>query len=208
MATTGNNDGGSLPPDFFLTPHQQSLLFAALNANKQQSPATNGNNAQGTTSASNGVSLSPSSFKNSPMQTNGSSNGYQESPYLDNYDYDFGDSSFDFSLVGGDQAQMIGDVPSTDKSESPDADIHDKRSHPDDDDGESGNDSKRRESPEKIPKKPGRKPLTSEPTSVRCSASVSAHHKTNNCRPVEAKGPKPCGPEGIQRTQGKARQGS
>lgn len=155
---SANANGASHNEDFFLTPHQQSLLFAALNTNKQQAPAA--------PIASNPVSLSPSSFKNSPSNGAGAGTGYQESPFLDNYEYEFGDSSFDFSFANNDQGAMIGDMPSTsDKSDSPEDDLHDKRSHPDDDDDDE-TDPKRRESSDKIPKKPGRKPLTSEPTSV------------------------------------------
>ncbi|POR35211.1 AP-1-like transcription factor [Tolypocladium paradoxum] len=165
MASAGDG-GGSLPPNFFLTPHQQNLLFAALNANKQLPSGS---------PANNGVSLSPNSFKSSPMQhvENG---GFQESPYLDNYDYEFGDSSFDFSFASVDQPQMIGDVPGTVRSDSAENDSNDKRSHPDDeeDDDSPGNDSKRRESTDKAPKKPGRKPLTSEPTSKRKAQNRAA----------------------------------
>lgn len=95
--------------------------------------------------------------------------GFQASPFMDNLDYtDFGDSSLDFSF-NPDPPAMIGDLPELSKSETPENDIHEKRSHPDDDDDEdsnSGNDPKRRESTDKVPKKPGRKPLTSEPSSV------------------------------------------
>ncbi|UNI22572.1 DNA-binding transcription factor yap1 [Purpureocillium takamizusanense] len=165
MASTGDG-GGSLPPNFFLTPHQQNLLFAALNANNPQKPAP---------AASNGLSLSPNSFKGSPMQ-NLDTSGFQESPYLDNYDYDFGDSSFDFSFAGGDQPQMIGDVPGTAGTDSTENESNEKRSHPDDEEGDTspGNDSKRRESNDKAPKKPGRKPLTSEPTSKRKAQNRAA----------------------------------
>lgn len=160
MASAGDG-GGSLPPNFLLTPHQQSLLFAALNANKQQTSAS--------PTTAKGLSMSPTSFEGSPMQ-NVDTVGFQDSPYLDNIDYDFGDSSFDFSFAsnGGDQAKMVGDIPGTVRSDSTDNDGHEKRSHPDDEDDDSspGNDSKRRESTEKVAKKPGRKPLTSEPTSV------------------------------------------
>lgn len=85
---------------------------------------------------------------------------------MDSVDYDFGDSSFDFSFADNDQSKMIGDLPESLKSESPEGDYHEKRDHPDDEDSSPGNDAKRRESAEKVPKKPGRKPLTSEPTSV------------------------------------------
>lgn len=163
MASAGT--GGSLPPNFLLTPQQQNLLFAALNSNKQQTSASPANNA---------LSLSPTSFHNSAAQPKSATNqAYQESPFLDNYDYDFGDSSFDFSFATDDQPSMIGDIPSaggalTSKSDSTENEGTEKRSHPDDEDEETspGKDPKRRESTEKVPKKPGRKPLTSEPSSV------------------------------------------
>lgn len=168
MASTGT--GGSLPPNFLLTPQQQGLLFAALNSNKQQ---LGGSPVPAPAPASNAMSMSPTSFENSPVQSKaGHHHAYQESPYLDNYDYDFGDSSFDFSFAGNadEQAKMIGDLPARTSagSESTENEGNEKRSHPDDEDDEDspGNDPKRRESTEKVPKKPGRKPLTSEPSSV------------------------------------------
>lgn len=107
---------------------------------------------------------------------------FQESPYLDNIDYDFGDSSFDFSFAsnGGEQLNMVADAPGTVSSESTENDGHEKRSHPDDeeDDSSPGNDSKRREGTEKIAKKPGRKPLTSEPTSV---STLPICHVSSSC---------------------------
>ncbi|KAM5346618.1 hypothetical protein ACJ41O_009623 [Fusarium nematophilum] len=170
MASTGT--GGTLPPNFLLTPQQQNLLFAALNSNKQQLSGS---------PASNPLALSPTSFHNSASQNKALPNsGYQESPFLDNYDYDFGDSSFDFSFATDDQPSMIGDIPSaaaaTANSDSTDNDTPEKRSHPDDEDEEEspGNDPKRRESSEKIPKKPGRKPLTSEPSSKRKAQNRAA----------------------------------
>lgn len=161
MASSGA--GGSLPPNFLLTPQQQSLLFAALNSNKQ-SP-----------SVSNPATISPGAFQNSAMQSAQSST-FQESPYLDNLDNldytDYVDSSFDFSFANGDQPAMIGDIPETIKSESTDNDPHEKRSHPDDEDDLTENDPKRRESTDK--KKPGRKPLTSEPSSKRKAQNRAA----------------------------------
>lgn len=167
MSSSGSG-GGSLPPNFLLTPHQQSLLFAALSANKQK------NTASPTTK---GLMSSPPSLQSSPIQkANGA--GIQESPYLDNCDYDLGDSSFDFSFAstGGDQARNIGDIPDTGNSDSTEGEAHEKRSHPDDEEGDSspGNDSKRRESTEKVAKKPGRKPLTSEPISKRKAQNRAA----------------------------------
>lgn len=162
MASSGA--GGSLPPNFLLTPQQQSLLFAALNSNKQ-SPG-----------AANPATISPGAFQNSAMQ-NTQASGFQESPYLDNLDNldynDYGDSSFDFSFANGDQAAMIGDIPETVKSESTENDSHEKRSHPDDEDDLIENDPKRRESTGDK-KKPGRKPLTSEPSSKRKAQNRAA----------------------------------
>ncbi|KAK1719235.1 transcription factor PAP1 [Colletotrichum lupini] len=170
MASTTNS---GFPTNFILTPQQQSLLYAALNSNKQQlanqSPTTKDN------------SMSPSSYQTSPAQ-GAAATGFQESPYLDNYDYDFGDSSFDFDVSTVGQAKMIGDIPGgaqsakSTKSDSTENDGNDKRSHPDDDEDEDspGNDAKRREGSEKAPKKPGRKPLTSEPTSKRKAQNRAA----------------------------------
>ena len=157
MASTGS--GGSLPPNFLLTPQQQSLLFAALNSNRQ-SPTSN----------NNPPTASPAVFSNSAAPST-QANGFSDSPFLDNLDNldytEFGDPSFDFSFANGDQS-VLADDSSGIKSESPENDGHEKRSHPDDEDDEpTENGSKRRESTDKVPKKPGRKPLTSEPSSVR-----------------------------------------
>lgn len=147
MASTGN------PHDFVLTPQQQSLLFAALNSNRQSAPGN--------------VNMSPASFGGSPNQgTDGSA--FDTSPFLD-YDYDInGDSSFDFSFADGSNAKMIGDLPGGSGSEKSGSENNEteKRSHPDDDNEDDGGDTKRQETGEKVSKKPGRKPLTTEPTSV------------------------------------------
>jgi len=170
MASVTNS---GFPTNFILTPQQQSLLFAALNSNKQQlanqSPTT-----------TKDTSMSPSSYQTSPAQ--GAAHGFQESPYLDNYDYDFGDSSFDFDVSTVGQGKMIGDIPGgaqsaqSTKSDSTENDGTDKRAHPDDEEDEDspGNDAKRREGSEKVPKKPGRKPLTSEPSSKRKAQNRAA----------------------------------
>jgi AP-1-like factor len=139
-----------------LTPQQQSLLFAALNSNRP-------NNGQSNAA----FNLSPLPFNGSPVQGTDGLSSFQNSPDLD-YDYDYAgaDSSFDFSFDDTNQPKMIGDLPGTTrapKSTSPDSESAEKRSHPDD--GESSG-AKRRESEEKVAKKPGRKPLTTEPSSV------------------------------------------
>ena len=75
-----------------------------------------------------------------------------------------GDESFDFDVSG----QMIGDISDSNGN----GDIHEKRKSIDgkDDDDEGG--GKRREGDNKSGKKPGRKPLTSEPTSVSAARAV------------------------------------
>lgn len=84
----------------------------------------------------------------------------------DLYDFD-GDNSFDFDNadLGG---EMIGALP--DGAAGPEH--HEKRKSPDEDDAAEEGDSKRQETQdgEKGAKKPGRKPLTSEPTTVSLSS--------------------------------------
>ena len=153
---------------FLLTPQQQELLFAALNANR---PIT----------GSTAVTDTPATTKPADLV-----NGIADSSFLD-YDYSFdgADTSLDFSLGGGDHASSLdnddgdgdGDDAKTDSAPSnADNDSPDKRSHPEDDDDEDGAAAKRHESTEKVPKKPGRKPLTSEPSSVRHNSSNSASY--------------------------------
>ncbi|KAI1498764.1 transcription factor PAP1-domain-containing protein [Biscogniauxia marginata] len=165
-------------PNFILTPQQQNLLFRALTSNQ---PA-NSNSSK----SNNAMTLSPESLTTSPVQNQkgpgfDDSNGVQESPFLD-YDYDLGpDNSFDFDFGNDSQAQMIGDLPDTSpskdssKASSPENESSDKRGHPDeeDDDEEEGG-GKRRESEGKVPKKPGRKPLTNEPSSKRKAQNRAA----------------------------------
>ena len=144
-------------PKFYLSPDQQNLLMAALSSNtKSGSPlaASNGNSSVQPDRLLNGSHES----SNGDADQNGFSSGnleYDDSPYLDfNADADF-DENYDFE--GNDQ--MIGDMPDSNE-------LHDKRKSIEgaEDDDEGG--GKRRESETSTAKKPGRKPLTSEPTTV------------------------------------------
>lgn len=147
-------------PNFTLSSRQEELLFAALNSNNLDTTGT-----QLPASSNSIENMSTSAFNESPIQAPGSGtlNGFDESPFID-YDYEFeGDDSFNFEFNNDSQGQMIGNLPGT--SSDGDADNHEKRSHPDDEDEEEGG-GKRREGDDKSSKKPGRKPLTSEPTSV------------------------------------------
>jgi len=148
-----------------LTPQQQNLLFAALNANRK--------------SATPASTMSPLQFNGSPLQGSDNVGGFQGSPEFD-YDYDLigADSSFDYPFNDPSQPKMIGDLPGatsdTSKSDSADnTESPDKRSHPDDDEEETPG-AKRRESEDKVAKKPGRKPLTTEPSSKRKAQNRAA----------------------------------
>ena len=147
--------------NFQLSARQEELLFAALNSNKSNIIDTSSalSNSQYT--------MAPGALSESPLQQapgSGTLNGFEDSPFID-YDYEFdADGSFDYGLSNDSQGQMIGTLPGG--SSDGDADTHDKRSHPDDDGDDDEGGGKRREGDEKSSKKPGRKPLTSEPTSV------------------------------------------
>jgi len=151
----------TINPNFMLSARQE-LLFAALNSNKASTINTS-------IPPSNDIfSMAAGSATESPSQAPGSGtlNGFEESPFLDyDYDYEFDvDGSFDYNFSNESQGQMIGKLPGT--SSDGDAENNDKRSHPEDDGDEEEGGGKRREGDEKSSKKPGRKPLTSEPTSV------------------------------------------
>lgn len=159
-------------PNFILSPHQQNLLFAALNSNKGSTVDNN---------FVDPVTMAPMSFTESPQQQapgSGTLNGFEDSPFMDNYDYEFDpEGSFDYSYDNNSQGQMIGKLPGT--SSDGEGESHEKRSHSldDDDDNEEDGGGKRREGEDKGSKKPGRKPLTSEPTSVsvHCDPFFSKH---------------------------------
>ncbi|RCI16731.1 hypothetical protein L249_2764 [Ophiocordyceps polyrhachis-furcata BCC 54312] len=150
MPPAESDDGaGSLPHNFYLTPQQQYLLFAALNSNRPASASY---------AVSAPVSLSPTSFQSSPLSS------------LENHDYVYSDPS----IVSLHPPQPAIDGPATVKSDSTEADSGEKRHHQDDDDEAASNDPKRHEISAKAPKKPGRKPLTSEPTSKRKAQNRAA----------------------------------
>ena len=134
--------------DLYLSPNEQDLLVAALNSNQ---PGNNRSDSQ--------VGLA----NYSPSQMNPGSSQLafsDDSPYLDFQDGEFDDSNFDFDAGG----RMIGDLPDEEDLEDH---LHDKRkSMGDGDDETEDGGGKRREGEDKTAKKPGRKPLTSEPTSV------------------------------------------
>lgn len=170
-------DDTAFNPDLYLSPNEQGLLLTALNSNKRglsddKGPypplSTPSGRPGGPRSTSNPLqyqqsgrnSLDNDLYASPVQQTPGSGAlGVDESPYLD---YDLDDVNFDWDINGD---QMIGSLPGT-SADDDDADLHDKRKASDDDADDHDGGGKRREGDDKTNKKPGRKPLTSEPTSV------------------------------------------
>lgn len=161
-ATTANPN--FISPNFKLSAEQEELLFAALNSNKSTSPLSKDH-----------LSMAPTAYTESPLDGLGSIplGNFDESPFID-YDYEFdAEAGFDYDFANDSQAQMIGELPGTGSSDG-EAEGNDKRSHPDDEDDNEEGGGKRREGDEKVSKKPGRKPLTSEPTSVSTPPLICA----------------------------------
>ena len=170
-------NGNSIPkatsaPDLSLTENEQALLRAALSSNtspKQpdlspKGPSTGALNSQKASADAqqqNPTTMgSYSSDMYSPAQgTYGQLDGFDAdtSPLLD---FDLEDGNFDWDNSG-----MIGDLPTLPDGDN--GDHHDKRKKSiDDEDGDEAG-GKRREAGEKTSaRKPGRKPLTGEPTTV------------------------------------------
>jgi AP-1-like factor len=191
----------TISPNLTLSARQEQLLYAALNSNNKLSNIEASNNQ-----STDSFAMAPGSFTESPLQAPGSGtlNGFDDSPFID-YDYEFdADGSFDYDFSNDSQGQMIGKLPGS--SSDGDNDTHDKRSHPEDDDDEEDGGGKRREGDEKASKKPGRKPLTSEPTSV--SSLVAFIVIAILMLFPEAQGPKPCCTTGVSGAQRKAPEGS
>ncbi|CZS97441.1 related to AP1-like transcription factor [Rhynchosporium agropyri] len=156
-------------PRLNLSARQEELLFAALNSNNKTTKLE-------TTSfqSPDQLAMAPGALTESPLQAPGSGTvGSEESPFID-YDYEFeGDGSFDYGDFNNEsQVQMIGNLPGS--SSDGDNENNDKRSHPEVDGEEEDGGGKRREGDDKTAKKPGRKPLTSEPTSKRKAQNRAA----------------------------------
>ena len=156
----------------YLSANQQDLLLAALNSQaggRQDTQPQAGNSGvlkQSSTDSPiqtadmNGVN--ENALFMSPQQAEfGNLNG-DFTPDLDYLDDDF---DFENADLGG---EMIGSLPGGSMDDFNGTDLHDKRKNSDEyDTGEEG-DPKRQElgDGERGAKKPGRKPLTSEPTTV------------------------------------------
>lgn len=135
----------------YLSPNQQDLLLAALNsqAGGQQNPSQqttmNGTN-------DNGLYISPQQ-----ATFNDFDDFSPDLDYLDGEGFDFENAD-----LGG---EMIGALPG---DGSNGGELHEKRKNSEEFDATVEGDPKRQETQEgeKSAKKPGRKPLTSEPTTV------------------------------------------
>ena len=178
MAGTTRNDFQN-PGQFYLDPNQQDLLLAALASNNQNAndifaagldkPTLNGlpNGLPEAQHYNFPVDQIDQGFFASPQQSTPASafgnigGGIEESPF-DNY-LD-GETNFDFDNADNGDL-MIGALPGDGSNKE--IESNEKRKTPGDDADEQEGGGKRREGEDKQAKKPGRKPLTSEPTTVR-----------------------------------------
>ncbi|KAM5450653.1 DNA-binding transcription factor yap1 [Microsporum audouinii] len=151
----------SFQRNLYLSPDQQDLLLAALSSNNQ--PTKLGHQSSiGSANGSSGNEI----FDSPPQDIPGSgqlSFDPDDSPFL-GLDLD---TEFDVS----DHA-LIGDLPSVETAEQQPEHREKRKSL----DGQEGADTgkKRKENEEKVAKKPGRKPLTSEPTTKRKAQNRAA----------------------------------
>ena len=172
-------------PNLFLTANEQSLLRTALSSNSNSSQSARNPPTKRPAievSASHQASTTPKHRQSSATMGSYSEETYKspdlETPVSGHFNDLEGDTSplLDFDLEDGsyewDNSGMIGDLPGA--SNGDDTEHHDKRKKStDDDDGEEGT-GKRREGEEKgTGRKPGRKPLTGEPTTVSTSCTTN-----------------------------------
>ncbi len=164
-------NGTAYSPDLTLTPDQEDLLRTALSSNKPNRSSPQISN-KGTSSATRSnsdpkhlqhnidhMANGPNMFTSPVQETPGSGqlSNFDESPFLEYLD----DGNFDWDNSGD---QLFGDLPGTESYG--DSEHHDKRKASLDDEDEEEGTSKRREGDDKTAKKPGRKPMTGEPTTV------------------------------------------
>lgn len=181
MSLPGLNDPAF--GDLLLLPAEQDLLLAALNSNgangrvgkRSQAIEASSINSLPLSIIPNSEDLQKFSGRGiepylSPLQhTRGTGSldnfGIDESPYLE---FDVDDAHYEWDLQEG---QLTGDLPGTSISDE-EAEHNEKRKGHEEEPEDGGR--KRHEGEEKLSKKPGRKLLTSEPTSV--GAFLSLHH--------------------------------
>jgi AP-1-like factor len=140
-----------------LSQEQQDVIIAAFNSNRQDQTS----DAQPPSSASfdfaSGSLANPIFAGFSQPELNGN---FSEQGFLD---YLGSNNNFDYDSIAPEDTV---DDPTSPTLYDEDNDLHDKRKSPLDNDSEENGTAKRREGDEKTARKPGRKPLTTEPTSV------------------------------------------
>ena len=207
MATTappGSTFDSNFDPNLYLSPNEQELLLTALTSNSpvpkisnrshpsammgpiRSSTARSNSNPKQNQLTGKNPSKTIDVYASPVQQTPGSASfgglGFDESPFLD---YDLDDGNFDWDT----NERMIGSLPGTSQNEDEeDNELHEKRKNPDDDQDDEEGGRKRRESDDRSSKKPGRKPLTSEPTSVSCHSDRVAGAIADIVRFTEAQG--------------------
>lgn len=164
--------GNQFNPPAYLSPDQQNLLVAALQSNEP-------NRKNITTSLQNGQFVGNGAFAMGnhfdsigldPLLFTPGNTGMSMGTF-DTVDGTLNDSNF-LNFLDSNDAQLDFDLEGVNDenrqdSGEPEGDIHDKRKTPEDSkDDDENDDPKRHESDEKVAKKPGRKPLTTEPTTV------------------------------------------
>lgn len=173
-------NGTTYGPDLTLTPDQEDLLRTALSSNNpnRSSPRSSRNGTSSATRPNSDpqnlrhtddyMANGPNMFTSPLQETPGSGQlgSFDESPFLD---YELDDGNFDWDNSGD---QLFGDLPGTESNG--DGEHHDKRKASMDDEDEEEGSSKRREGDDKTAKKPGRKPMTGEPTSKRKAQNRAA----------------------------------
>lgn len=177
-----------------LTKDEQALLRTALSSNSPRTSAmpsfaqrsTSGDNGTPNHKSANTV-INNSNIYRSPDQGDFGFEG-DTSPLGD---FDLEDGNFDWDNSG----DLFGDLPGLPNGDN--TEHHDKRKKSVDDiDDEEETSGKRRESDEKTARKPGRKPLTGEPTTVSpCHTTYCKH--IINMSDAEKKSPKSSCSAGI-----------
>lgn len=166
--------------DLTLTPDQEDLLRTALSSNKpnKSSPHLPHNGTSSATPSESDpkqlqytkehMANGPNMFTSPVQETPGSGQlgSFDESPFLD---YELDDGNFDWDNSGD---LLFGDLPGAESYG--DGEHHDKRKASMDDEDEEEGMSKRREGDDKTAKKPGRKPMTGEPTTKRKAQNRAA----------------------------------
>lgn len=201
-------------PDLSLTPDQQELLLTALSSNRSNPVAINPNYfTKGSNTVQPGATNPNSNTANfpmpvdststnsmafqSPLQTSpssgkSSSGKFDQSPFLD---YDLDDGNFDWDNTG---ESLFGNLPEAPNEDE--GDLHDKRKNPEDERDGDENGGKRREGEDRSAKKPGRKPLTGEPTTVCFHHPKSYVYELTGCI-LETQSSKSSGATSISRTK-------